>query len=242
MHFFRLNYGIFMGDDEIAGFVALFEVIVGHDNDLRSHESADGALNKGAFCKAFHTDELTGKAQRAEAAPADENESALCGNVLVAHGDHAVGELFGDVRGGGSGFKGDDFTRVVGEASESVFVHFGNCLLVHFDGKNAGSLLCAHLLGIVALVDSDRKASVAGEHKLLHGVLKLGGSAVAAGASSLIIGKALSDRSVDIKGLNTGKIVVLVGGSVHDGTKGECVCDLLGILGCKIDCHKFFPP
>ena len=47
-----------MGDDEIAGLVALFKIVVGHDNDLGAHKGADGALYKGAFCKAFNPDEL----------------------------------------------------------------------------------------------------------------------------------------------------------------------------------------
>ncbi len=47
-----------------------------------------------------------------------------------------------------------------------------------------------------------------------------------------------TDRGVNLERFHAGQVIRLGGLALDEGRAGENLCDLVGILACKIDCHR----
>ena len=125
-----------------------------------------------------------------------------------------------------------------GKSTENVGVELRHAHLVELTRKGLARI--RHHLGhdLVALVDDEGEGTVAGQRHALNVAGQIVGRAVTRGAGLGVVGHNGHGDAVDLDGLHTGELVVVVQSEHSLRLTSESLVNVRGISGCKVNTSR----
>ena len=231
----RHEHRVLVRDEKVD---ALRQVALRHAHDVHAEYLAAYALGDRLTREHIHAGELVRGAHELVHLAGQVQIAVVVRDERIIERLRGVRDLADDV-GAGRLFALRNRACHGHEALEGVLVGGRGGLLAQLEAQHVSGVLDEVLVEVVALVDGEGKRLVLRHGQLLHDVLHLGDGAVAAEAAVAVIIDLLDgDRGVDLERLDAGQVERLGGLALDEGRAGENLCDLVGILACKIDCHR----